>query len=547
VARGANSKPRSELAKAHVLGVAAVAGAGDSSQPNEHEDKFTPNEAISPPLNPDYLANLTAIAPYRRSCIAAVVLNTVGQGVELQPREGEEGEGDGDADPAEVLDELDEFARRDTVLGRPSFKQLLAASKWDEQEVGTGVVEVSRNRITGEVDGCYHVQGKRIRRRKDRKGWIMGPRKRSGPDQVIRYYDFGDKVQYDDEGRPTSTLRPGRNWATNEVIVFRLYTSASRDYGLPPDYQLAVDYLGDKQAARANVAYFENSGVPPTVIFVQGKEAEDGEGGIEIEVDARFVQTIANTVRLQGESGQRVAVVPVPPGTTTTAHDLSVLSDRDLGHVQFRSDNRRRALGAWRLSPIFVADIEDAGKYTAEVERAITKEQVFDTEQERWADQLDSTLIHEIAPHLAMRFREIAIKGDEARRESADALADRGKITNIEYREAHGYGPMPEAAAEQPSEEEIAEGKVPKGWNAQLVEKKQVALNPLGAASEEIEKARHADGLAEEIEDLFDRSIDDAVRTVSAMTDDAEIRAVVLEKLDDRVLVRPYSQNGDGE
>lgn len=558
--RSVHEFSRSDLAKArlHAYTPGASGGAGASTQPAD--DAWTPNDTIRPPVDLELLAALTLMAPLRRSCIAAITLNTVARGFRLEVREGFEDDDPGDVDPREVEQRIDSLARRDLRMHRPSFARLMAASVWDRQECGNGYIEASRNRLTGEIDGLYHPIGKRVRRNGDRTGWVIGPKGGRGI-ELTHYLDFGTKVIYDDDGRPTNRLADGASrWDRNELIPLQMFTSASRDYGLPPDAQLANDYLGDKLAAAANVGYFDNSGVPPTVIFVTGSEAEDGGASVEVEVDPEFVAAVANT--LKGGANARVAVVPLPAGVEANKIDLAVLSERDVGFVGYRTDNRRRSLGAWRLSPIFVADIEDTNYSTAAIERKLTKEQVFDPEQAELADILDQTIVRELAPHLTLRFVELDVVADEDRRKSADSLADRGKITNGEYRDAHGFPPLPEA--EQGVEPDVEAGEVPFGWHAELVKAKAVALNPLdprrrnpelgdvpadereAEIAKAIREGREAE-LAGDVEDEFDRAVVDAVRAVSAMADDAELHPVVIEKTaEGKVSVTPYARNGVG-
>ncbi len=436
---------------------------GTSAQPVEQADRWTPDHAIEPPANLDQLAALTGAARTRRSCIEAVTLNTVGRGVTVVPREGHEDEV-GDDEIAEVLAKLDAMARRDTRLHRPSLTRQLSAVKWDEEEVGNGYLEVSRNRVTGEVDGFFHVQGKRVRRRQDRKGWVVGPKKGALSERV-EFYDFGDKVKYEN-GKPTATLNgTGKRWDRNEIIPFRLYTSESRDYGLPRDTQLALDYLGDRNAAESNVGFFGGQGVPPTVIFVQGEPDENGKI-VRFKVSDKLVKQITDTLSPEGGNKSRVAVVPVPPGTKTDKIDLAQLSERDMGFIEFRRDNRRATLGAFRLAPIFVADIEDTNYSTAETERRLTKEQLFDPEQDRWQDILSNTLLRDMGyPHLEFKFTELDVTDDQAARESANDLAERKAILNGEYRKAHGLDPLPEATDGQEPEP----GQAPFGWNGEIV------------------------------------------------------------------------------
>lgn len=542
---------RKQLIKAQtlVIDVGGAEGAGSTTQTETENDPWTPEGAITPPENLEALAKATGSSGVRRSCIAAVVHNTVGLGHDIEVLPDQADEQAGEDEPREVMDFLDACARRDPFLHKPNLTRLFAAVKWDEQEVGNGYIEVSRNRRTGKIDGLFHVPGKRIRRKADRSGWVMGPRSDAELSfttggstmggQVIEFCDFGSKVEYERDGTPKGKLaKDAKSWATNELIPFQVYTSESRDYGLPVDAHLAVDYLGDKLAADSNVGYFDNSGVPPSLIFVTPQETDpdSDEDEIELEVSPDTIQAITDTLKAGGPVRHKVAVIPLPAGARAEKIDLAVLSDRDIGFVQFRADNRRRTVGAFRISPIFVADIEDAGKYTAEVERYLTKEQVFDPEQRRWEDILGQTLLRELGkPHLRFRFNQIAIEGDAVRRESAKALATENAITRGEYRESHGFPPLPEASEGA----EPGPGEVPFGWNGQLVGASDG--QPIAMEEPEPEPLDKSE-LESEIQRDFESSVAEAIRSVQATADgDYHLNPVVIEKDGDRITVTPVA------
>jgi phage portal protein BeeE len=121
---------------------------------------------------------------------------------------------------------------------------------------------------TGKIDGLFHVPGKLMRRLKDRSGYVLlDPSGEKNTD----FYNFGEKVEYTEHGEPTSNAREGQVWNRNEVICFRLYTSESRDYGMPRDVALALEYAGDKLAAEYNVSFFDAGGTPPTVLFISSE------------------------------------------------------------------------------------------------------------------------------------------------------------------------------------------------------------------------------------------------------------------------------------
>lgn len=523
---------------------AANPPAGKSDQPTDEIRRWTPDDAIPPPEDLDQLAKLTGVNRVRRSCIAAITLNTVGLGYTLELAEGEEQREDVDEQVKACTARLEACARQDRRLKRPSLTRLLEAVKWDEQEVGNGYIEVSRQKLDGQIDGLFHGRGKRVRRLQSRDGWVIGPRHGSGADRV-RFHDFGEKVQYDGDGTPQDRLvrsgSQGGRWSKNELLPFQLYTSESEEYGLPPDVALAWDYLGDKNAAQANAGFFDGSAVPPTIVYVQGEETsgDDEAGTVRLEVSAATAAAVADTLRADTGPNRRVAIIPLPPGAEMGSIDLSQRADRDIGFVSYRSDNRRAVLGAYRLSPIFVADIEDAGKYTAQVERAITKEQVFDPDQRRWTELMQPIIDDLGYPFLRFKFKELAIQEDQAKRESADGLAQFGEITRGELREAHDFPPLPEAAEDSDPES----GQVPFGWNAELVPPQ----TPAAPLTTEPALPPEGDPLAKAAGDAFEEAVASAISEVGRLAGDAyTIAPVIVEADGNKVTIRPGSSNGNG-
>lgn len=451
------------LEKAYEVTVAGYNPEGVSSQklPDEVE---TPEKAIEPPLSLDSLARLSQISAIRSAVIDAIARNTVGLGYSVAVASGhEEHVGDPREDLVHLESVLEILARRDEDrLDRPSFTELLVAVKTDEEEVGWGFIEVSRSKLTGKPDGLFHVPGKLMRRLKDRSGYVLlDP---SG-EKNTEFYNFGTKVKYAQDGEPQSTLQDGKSWATNEVISFRLYSSESRDYGMPRDIALALEYAGDKLAAEYNVSFFNAGGTPPTVLFVSSGQDSD-LGSVKFAVPQETVSRIANTIKSDGGHRDRVAIVPLPPNSNVQNIKLGEVSDRDMGFVNYRKDNAERILSAFRVQPIFVGFGSD-GRYDAEVQRALTLEQVFDPEQDRYEQRLRDTLLKDLGfAEFALKFSRMAVESDQAQRDSAVKMGEAGSISRREYRAAFGYGPLPEAEKDAQPEA----GQVHHGWNDEIVD-----------------------------------------------------------------------------
>lgn len=417
------------------------ADSGGTTQPDA--DIWTPQDTIEPPENLPWLNRLTKASQIRGICIGALARNTVGLGWEI----GVWPEHEGQVDKQTIRDarhHLDALARRDKRLDRPSFSDLMYAVKRDLEEYGNAAIEASRNRRTGKLTGLFHLPGQKLRRKSDRSGWVMGQNPELVDDSSrIDYYNFGEKVEYDEKGNPQPRLQtPGKGWKRNEVIHFRHYTSESRDYGLPRDIDLTIEYVAVQAVTEWTQSFFKGSGVPPTMLFVQGTEQKTGNR-IRYTVNDNVLRRIQQAMKTDS-SGDSVVVVPVPPGTQVHAEQLSKLSDRDITFDEFKKAHRRNSGAAFGLMPIFYGDVDDSGRYTAEVQRALTLEETFDPDQRYVEDKMWTTVLADCGySELRLIFKRLAVEADSARREIANNGADRGAITVGEWRNMNGLSPLP--------------------------------------------------------------------------------------------------------
>lgn len=471
------------VAKAEII-AATTRPAGDSRQKSDEDADYTfgIKEVINPPEDPDLLASLSSVNSTRRSIINAIARNTVGLGYDLGVREGHQEElDDPDTTIRACRDRLEACARRDVMSHMPSFTDLMMRVKTDEEETILGALEVSRNLIDGRINGLFHVPGRRVRRLRDRSGWIVLDAS-GDPDRAVVFANFGENVIRDPRGLPSAV----DDKTMNELLVFCLYTSESRDYGLPRDSGMSHDYAGDRLAAESNMSFFDSSGTPPTLVFVQGEETKRGDQ-VRFTVPQGTVQKIGETIKADGGHMSRVALIPLPPNSKVDKVELGKISDRDIGFTSYREDITARQLAAFRMSGIFIASSADGARYDAEVERAITLEQVFDPEQDSNEQRVSDAIIRDMGfPDLQLRYKRLAVESDQARRDSADSASGVGVITRGEFRAAHNLDPLPEADQAEAELEwngatyksvEPKTGQVPHGWNAELIPASQLSRN----------------------------------------------------------------------
>lgn len=452
------------LEKSHEIIVAGNRLGGETTQKPDPQELLTPENALEPPLSLEALAKLSQVNGLRGSIIDAIATNVVGLGYSVDVAEGhEELVADPRDEGRQVQATLEALAMRDARMAHPSFTQLMYAVKTDEEEIGNGYLEVSRNRTTGKIDGLFHIPGKLMRRLKDRSGYVL--LNENDQSEMVEFYNFGEKVKYTDEGEPTSALAPGHRWSQNEALSFRLYTSESRDYGLPRDTGIALEYAGDKLAAEYNVSFFDAGGTPPTILFIKAQGEDQLGQRVIFRVPQQTVLRIANTLKSDTGHRDRVAIIPLPQNATVDKVTLGEIAERDMGFVKYRGDNTQRILTAFRMQPIFVG-LSTEGRYDAEVQRSITLEQLFDPEQDRYEARLRMTLLKDLGfTSMAIKFKRMAVESDAARRDSASKMAEAAAINMREYRGAFGYGPFPEAAEGA----EPDQGQYPHGINDRLI------------------------------------------------------------------------------
>lgn len=487
-------------------------GAGESHQAKDESELWTPTDTLTPPEDLIMLKRLSEHSQIRDTSINAVVVNTVGLGWDIDRWPYREADVSDD-DIREARERIDVIARRDRRLGRPSFTTLMRAVKRDQKEIGNGFLEVSRNRRSGQVDGLYHVPGERVRRKRDQAGWVMGqnPDVFSGEGDPIRvdFYNFGEKVSYSEAGEPQPRLASGlgqRRWKVNELIHFREYTSQDRDYGLPRDAALAVEYVASRYVNEWTASFFAASGVPPKMVFVQGEEARAGETNrVRFTVPQKTVNRIDQALHADAKPGSRVVVIPVPPGTKIDEVTLGELSDRDLTFGEFKSMHRQHVGSAHGLLPLFYGDVADSGRYTAEVQRALTLEQTFDPDQVETEDRLWTTLMSDMGMgDMRIKFKRLAVEGNAVRRQSANDGAEVGAVTMGEWRDAHGLGPLPwDGPKEEDPNDRILNTGLPRGaQNRERIEDQRGLRPGIGGRESHAKDNGHPDFVEAEVDAL---------------------------------------------
>ena len=404
------------------------------------DEMWTPDAAIQPPENLEALSALSqrvaGFAPRRsrRSPATRSASATPSRRLPNTPTPGidDKQQGRCDAHPRRA------GGSATSASPRPTSSSSWSRSRPTRRSAATGRSRSPANADTGQIDGLFHAPGKRVRRLKDRTRLHHRPLASNTPRssrESVRFYEFGDKVQYDEQRRADEHARsPAGKWATNELIVFQLYTSASGDYGLPRDVELAVEYLAALNLQKWMAAFFGGSGSLPTLLFVQGVETKDGT-----KITYRVPQETdrphpAGAFAPGSSQSDRIAIIPLPPEAQAQLHELAHVSDRDITFDTWTSNHEQHVLGCFRLGPVFVAQESRAATPPRCSARSASSRSSTRSRRATRGSSTTRSCRTSARTRCELKFKRLAIESDAAKRDSADALAAASAITMGEYR-----------------------------------------------------------------------------------------------------------------
>ena len=396
---------------------------GESQQINLGQWNYDEHECVPPILDLQTLAGLYSRSVAHKACVDAKTANCVGLGFKLEPRE--------DADPDEakeyaglITEWFDLCARRDDK----TFDELLTAARKDEEAVGFGAIEISRNG-KGLIDGLYHVHAYTLRRRKARDGWVQKV------DGEYRYFrQYGKKVE--------DTKAPDRFQGRNELLVVGETSPDSPFYPMPDHTPALGDILGDEAAQGYQVQFFRNNAVPRIAICVDN-------GRLDAETKQYILKYLAEGIR--GDA-HKTLILETEAGSGLRVHieKLTVDSRTDADFMDYRRWVRDQVIMAHRVSPSKVTIVENANLANSKDQDKTFKEQVIKPDQNRWEKRIQWLLEDEFGAELPVTFQfvEMDLSDEEqiARTHSYYSAA----ATNNEVREWAGLptaGVDPETGA----------------------------------------------------------------------------------------------------
>ena len=167
-----------------------------------------------------------------------------------------------------ITDWFDLCARRDDK----TFEELLTAARKDEEAVGFGAIEISRNG-NGMIDGLFHVHAYTLRRRKARDGWVQNV------DGAVPVLPPVRQAAQGHQGQPKLS-------GPNEILVIGETSPDSPFYPMPDHTPALGDIAGDEAAQAYQLQFFKNNAVPRIAICVDGGKLDPETEGLHPQVPA---------------------------------------------------------------------------------------------------------------------------------------------------------------------------------------------------------------------------------------------------------------------
>lgn len=363
-------------------------------------------EIIVPPFNPRVLRRLCSENNALQPCIDAMVTNIDGTGFEftrddLAPE-------DADKDP-EILKLWDFFLQ---PWPGETFIQQRKRLREDLEQTGNAYLEVIRNARDEIVflrpidavmmrmvrlDDPYPAL-KTVKRNNTVQRIRVAVRERRfvqmvNTQKLVYFKEFGSDRDLDkDTGRwsAVGTRLPFKKRAT-EVIHLFINQDAATPYGLPRWINQMPSVLGSRKAEEFNLDFFDNGGVPPVLILLQG--------GV---LGAQTREAIQKQNQAPAKQKSRMMVIEAEPtgggldspGTArVTVERFGSERQNDSMFEKYDDKSEQRVRRSFRLPPIFVGAAEDYSFATAYTSYTVAEAQVFKPERSEFDDIITLKLL----------------------------------------------------------------------------------------------------------------------------------------------------------
>jgi len=361
---------------------------------------------IQPPYNLRQLDRLSQDNNALGPCIEALVTNIDGTGYEFVS---EDALPEDDADDAQI-EELKQFFEE--PWPGMSFTTMRKLMRRDLERTGNAFFEILRN-AQDEICFVRRVDAKMMRMlRLDDAVPVAQTVMRGGKEVSINvmtrerrycqlvngvslmyFKEFGSKR--DLHKKTAVWAPPGQRFPATaratEIMHLIVLPDSHTPYGIPRWVNQTPSVLGSRKAEEFNLEFFDNGGVPPVMILLQG-------GTLQAEtrtaIERMNAGSAAKNNRLQVlEVEATGGTVDSTPSAKVTVERFGADRTKDSMFEDYDDKCEARVRRSFRLPPIFVGQSKDYNFATAFASYVVAEAQVFAPEREEFDELMSMRLL----------------------------------------------------------------------------------------------------------------------------------------------------------
>lgn len=363
---------------------------------------------IEPPYNLRALDRLAQENNALSPCIEAMVTNVDGTGYDFASN---------DDDAEDTKDDVNIQALTD-FFSQPwpglSFQTMRKSIRRELEGLGNAYLEVIRN-PKDEILFLRPVDAKMMRllrldepvlveKSLNRNGKVVKTRlmqrerrfcQQIGGRAMAYFKEFGASRDLDkDSGEwlPFGQRLPAAKRAT-EIIHFTMLPDSHTPYGVPRWVSQMPSVLGSRQAEEFNMDFFDNGGVPPALIILQGGTMQpETRVALEQKVSAGSARSKSSIKVIEVEPAGGSIDKEAPVKVSVERFGAERQSDAMFENYDDKCEERVRR--AFRLPPIFVGKASDYSFATAFASYTVAEAQVFKPERDEFDEIITLTIIN---------------------------------------------------------------------------------------------------------------------------------------------------------
>lgn len=276
----------------------------------------------------------------------------------------------------------------DNINDEEAFNSLLRKIMFDKFSFGNAYIEITRD-IKGDIAKFYKGCPKTTRIITDDFGKVdkfvqissFGTKTffKVFGDQRVLDYKTGQWIEKDKDYEIDGVKYSGKNYPAirkaSEIIHLKIYSISDDYYGCPIWVASELAVKGNRSARIRNAAFFENDGMPRSIISVSGGKMS---GDTKLELD-QFVNSsgkgaskahrtmVVDLKKNYGDKTQpKIEIVP-----------LTVAKDEDATHQKYQKENDEEIRETFGIANVLLGTSTDVNRASATITRQTTNQQEF--------------------------------------------------------------------------------------------------------------------------------------------------------------------------